>query len=607
MNSQTSKGVMSEKASAGWWDGMHSGFNPWLLLDTQYQVGVNITNRGGYLYTRPGYRVRLTLPSGNLQGIKIFKPTKDGAVARQTIVFAVDGKVYYSPFPLTQPANWESFRLKNINFNASAKRIYWEIAEKNVIASSTGELSIIPTYSVLMMQDGITAAAFWDGVENRHLNENGANSKETPIGTWMVWSGSRLWLARGSKILAGDLGDPLTFDERIAPTTSGDFTFSGEITGLARTIGDNRASNIVVFTLNDSAMLLTSITNRESWTSTQNFQTVLYPDLGCVAGKSIVNHAGLLWWVSPGGLVNTDSAAAAFLSSRIRYRDVEMARSKMNFAGDLSGICSASFENFLLVSTPSDDLLNAHTWAMDWAIANDIHREGQPAWSSIWKGTRPVEWANDNIDGAKRIFFGSIDYQELNGSFNHIWEAFMDDHTDSYEQAGALVQNKIYCEAEMKPLGDGLDMKRFRYLEADLVNIGGNVNFKASVAGTRGGYYTLMNRIIIATINNSAGSNKLDTLLGQGVSLRLQSRRVRSKEAPFDERVQNNVESIFQNTKDKMFSILFQWCGRCGIESYRFYLENISEPAVGTCEGDETGVRVVTEDGQTFLFDDANG
>ncbi len=604
MNSQSAKGVTSEKASAGWWDGMHSGFNPWLLLDTQYQIGVNITNRGGYLYTRPGYRVKLTLPSGNLQGIKIFKPTKDGAVSDQVIVFAVDGKIYYSPFPLTQPANWESYRLKNLSFNPTAKRIYWEVAEKNVIASSTGELSIIPTYAVLMIQDGITAAGFWDGVDNRHLNEADG---ETPIGTWMAWSGSRLWLARGSKVLAGDLGDPLTFKERIDPTTSGDFSFSGEITGLARTIGDNRASNIVVFTLNDSAMLLTSIIDRQSWTETQNFQTVLYPDLGCVAGKSIVNHAGLLWWVSPGGLVNTDSAAAAFLSSRIRYRDVEMARSKMNFAGDLSNICSASFENFLLVSTPSNDLLNSHTWAMDWAIANDIHREGQPAWSSIWKGTRPVEWANDNIDGAKRIFFGSIDYQELNGSFNHIWEAFIDDHTDSYEVGGELVQNPIYCEAEMKPLGDGLDYKRFRYLEADLVNVGGNVNFKASVAGTRGAYYTLINQQIIATINNDVGSNKLDTLLGQGVGLRLQSRRLRSKEAPFDERVQNNVESDFPNTKDKQFSILFQWCGRCGVESFRFFLENIAETSVGACQENETGVRVVTEDGQTFLFDDANG
>lgn len=606
MNSQIAKGATDEKAGAGWWDGMHSGFNPWLLLDTQYQYAVNVTNRGGYLYTRPGYRVRLTLPSGNLQGVKIFKPTKEGAVATQALVCAVDGNVYYVPFPLVQPTNWEQFKLKNIQFNPSAKNVYWEVTEKNVVASSTGTLSIVPTYSVLMMQDGITAAGYWDGVTNAHLDET---KQETPRGTWMVWSGSRLWLARGSKMLAGDLGDPLSFKERVDAATLGDFTFTGEITGVARTIGDNRTSNIVVFTINNSEMLLTSITDREQWTKTTNFQTILYPDLGCVAGRSITNHAGLLWWFAPGGLVNSDSAAASFLSSRIRFRDVELARSKYNLSGDLSGICSASFENFLLCSTPSNDIYNSHTWAMDYAIANDIHREGQPAWAAVWKGTRPVEWANDIIDGSKRIFFASVDYQSLNGSFNHIWEAFMDDHTDSYETVDAsntrtLVQNKIYCEAEMKPLGDGLDYKRFRFLQADLINVGGEVNFKASVAGTRGAYHEIIHKKIIATIDNSGvSSEKLEQLLAQGTTLRLQSRRVTSEEAPYDERAQNNVESDFPDTKDKNFSILFQWCGRMGIEAYRIFTDKVSEKPVGACEDDETGVRCVTEDGQTFLFD----
>lgn len=605
MQQRRQTGVNLEKSTAGWWDGANSGFMAWLLPDTQYQWAVNIVNRGGYIQTRPGYRVRLTLPEGNLQGCIIFKPTKDGTTVGQSLVFAVDGKVYYSPFPLVQPANWEAFRLKNITFSPTAKQVYWAIGEKSVVTASGGTLQIVPTYSVLVMQDGTSQAAYYDGIINEHTDENKLG---VPRGTWMTFSGSRLWVARNATVLASDLSDPLTFKERT--TISSDFKFLGEITGLANTVGDNRRSNIVVFTGNDSSMLLSSVVDRNEWATTANFQTTLYPNLGCVSGRSITYHSGLLWWYADGGLVSSDSAAANFLSSRIQYKDIELARSKRNLSEDLSMICASSFENYLLVSVPSGDTLNAHTWALDYAVVNDIHRQGQPAWQPIWTGTRPVEWTSGVIDGSRRIFYASVDYQALGGSFNHIWEAFMPDRTDSYETTDAanttvLVQNPIYCEFETKPLGDGNDFKRFDYAVMDLVEIGGEVNLKVSVAGTNGGYSEILHKKIIATISSEGVANQdVVQMADAGVTFRLQSRRLKTEMAERGSGAENNVESELPNTTSKYHSLLFQWCGRMGIEQVTFYTENMPETSVGTCEKDEDGLNIVTEDGTAFHFEE---
>jgi hypothetical protein len=603
----------AEKPTLGWFGGCNSVKTPFLLPDNQYVWGVNVVNRGGVVQTRPGRRLWLTAPSGNFQGARIFSITNTESALNKVIVFAVDGKVYYSPFENgqpVQPANWESYRLKNISFQKSAKKIYWEVAEKSV-QQTESSINIVPTYTVLMMQDGTTAAGYWDGVTNAHLNEN-SPALETPIGTWMKSSGGRLWVARGTYVIASDLLDPLKFSERVEGTVRGDYSFDGEITGLTTSIGDNRKSNLIVFTEENTSTLLSSITDREKWETTDNFQTELFPSVGCVAGKSIINHAGLLWWYSHGGLVNSDSAAAAFLTSKISYRDVEMGRTKRNLAPDLSGACAASFESYLLVSVPSGDELNGQTMVLDYSISDELNGESSPAWNGIWTGIRPVEWFDGTIDGEKRLFSASIDYQALpndtTGSFNHIWEEFQSDRNDSYETIDAnntrtLVKNKIFCSFETKQLGDGMDLKTFLYAEADLIEIGGEVNFKMSYAGATGGYHEIANKKIIATIEAEGIDNDtLQEMYERIGPFKVQSRRVTTQNAIQDVNAVP-VESRYDIRVSKAFSLLFQWCGRCGIESTRVYLEQFAEPSEGRCEEDETGINVVTQDGTSFQIE----
>jgi hypothetical protein len=247
---------------------------------------------------------------------------------------------------------------------------------------------------------------------------------------------------------------------------------------------------------------------------------------------------------------------------------------------------------------------------MDYATANDQFKEEPPAWNGIWTGTRPVEWAVDMIDGQKRAFFCSVDYQALaDGSFNHIWEAFQPDRTDSYDILDAsntvtTVQNPIFCSFESKIYGDGLDYKRFRYAEFDLIEIGGTVNVRGSFGGNKGTFHEILRKQIIATLTAGDSTNDDVQELGRRLgSFRVQSRRLKSQDAAFLYPNEESVESQFSPDRDKGFNILLQWCGRMGIEAFRMYYEAIPWEVKGAVEAEETGYNILTEDGVSFHFD----
>ncbi len=595
-----------EKAAAGWFNGCNSVKNPWVMQDSQYRWGVNIMCRGGYAQTRPGYKMVLTLPEGNLQGMIIFKVTKNetDAVTGNYLVFAVDGFVYAIPFPLAQPTDWSSYKLSGIQFSNQASKIYWCAAEKSISTStSTGTLQLSGTYSVLMMQDGVNQAAYWDGQTSAHLDEE---AKQTPRGTWMAFSGLRLWVARGNSVIAGDLTDPLSFEERVTGDARGDFRFTGEVTGLANSIGDNRRGNLIVFTADNAEALLSSILDRSTWGSTANFQTTLFPDVGCVAGRSIVSHAGLLWWYSYGGLIAVDSAAAAFLTSQIHYRDVEMGQSKRNFAPDLSNVCAASFESFLMVSVPSGDILNAHTMVLDYSIADELGSESPPAWNGVWTGIRPVEWSTAKENGRKSLYAASVDYMNLGGSYNHVWEAFQPNRYDSYDQLdadNALVtqKNRIYCSFESKLLGDGMDMKQFKYGELHLTEVSGEVDLRVSYGGTKGGYHEILRQKLISTVNNDSGNATVNTLWNALGDFRSQGRHLRTEEADIDPPGScPQLEAPYPGSVDRAFSLYVQWCGEMAIDSFRIIAAPYPEPSIGKCPADETDFNIISPNGYPY-------
>lgn len=604
------------KADAGWVSGMNTIRNPWILREDQYQRAVNIVNRGGLIQTRPGYGMRLIAPAGNFQGFESFKLNKtlsDGTKREEDwMLIACNGNIYALPFPLAQPRRWEDFRLNGIKFDANTPYIYFCQAEKSLQLLSDQTVQTVPTYNVMMMQSGLNDAAYWDGDIAEHIDETAPNLG-TPRGTWMVWSGSRLWIVRGKLMIASDLLDPLKFIERTQGEGRGDFSFPKLITGAASFVDSERNEIVVVFTEDRSEILKSGIRDRATWPLTSNFQSILFPSTGCVSGWSIVFQAGLMWWYSQGGLVSSDSAASSFLTSQVNFKDAEMAFSKQYFTNDLSGICGLSFENYLLMSVPVGEKLNSETFVLDYATMSESSAEHIPAWNSSWTGIRPIKWLSANINGQRRAFAASVDYTTLSdGSHNHIWEAFLPEREDSFFELNSdftvtEYKQPIFWEWESRLLGDGLELKSFRYADLDFREISGDVTISVSYRGNRGPYKEIACKKILAqtSYENSGakGFEDDEDSLGQ---LRKQSRRITTQVAQ-DIPSCGTCESGKVDNIDKCFSFLVRCCGQAALESINMFMDPYPEKSNGVVEKDETQICVVDEKGINHIYDRIKG
>jgi len=259
--------------------GMDGYTSPNLLQNGEYVEGMNIICRGGPAQTRPGsISSPMKLPRGRVQGMTMFKPNS----GIQHLVFAINGLVYASPYPFQ-----EYSQLRNIKFSPYSKFVAWATGIKSSEYAPNGDLVFVdsPT-NILIMQDGVTQAAFWDGSQNRHLNPV---NLETPVGLWMQWSNNRLWVSRGSQIFASDIGNPLGFSEGQYLNEGRAFYLTGPCTGIAES---SDRQGIICFTSENGSFIQSSIQDRTQWLNTAGFQQLLLPNIGCVSARSIVQQYG---------------------------------------------------------------------------------------------------------------------------------------------------------------------------------------------------------------------------------------------------------------------------------------------------------------------------
>jgi hypothetical protein len=382
-----------------WSLGCNSVVEPSNVPDGQYQWLVNGTNRGGIPQTRPGFNC-IPAGYGQARGMTVFTPLNGVA----NLVVAIGSSVLYIAYPFTGAFT----ALPGISFN-TAGPVVFETTVKNFDEASDGTLTVITPTPILMMSDGQTRTAYWDGTISRHLDPS---QNETPIGLWMKWVGSRLWISNGSVLRASNLLDPLLFTEENILSEGGSFSLPDTITGIGVTPD---YSTLLVCTSSTTTSFQANIVDRTQWQTTSGFQKEIFPGIGCVGGKSFVNQYGITWWFAQGGMIGLNQAIQTYQTSRIHYIDMNMMRSKANLSPDISGICCGTFENFLTVSVPSGDIHNAHTWLMDQAPrgsleTNPIYSTEVSAWTGIFTGIRPVEWVTTTINGRTRCFVLSQDY-----------------------------------------------------------------------------------------------------------------------------------------------------------------------------------------------------
>lgn len=581
-------------ASRLWTAGINSLIDPLFLPDNQVQWSFNTINRGGVYQTRPGYCAfhDSTFRNREPRGFTIFTPS-DGV---PIMVKALGSSIRYAKGP--DFSTWTT--LGGITLDGLNGPVYFETVVKGARTNSDGSLTIFNPRPYLVIQTGVSRAYMWDGSA---LTQMEPARNETPIGTWMKWVGSRLWVAYGNKLVASNLLEPDNFTNDGSDLSgAGYFTFPEPITGLGMTPDQN---TLLVFTASTTSSIQANILDRSLWSTTPAFQKIILPEIGCVAGRTIVNQYGMVWWLSEGGLIGLNDALLAFRSSRIHYQDQEMSRSKSNLSNNLSGACAGAYENFLVVSVPSGSLYNAHTWVMDQGILDSVETQSPPAWASCWTGTFPVQWVTAFIDGRSRCFHmsrGQFILQPDNAPVPDIFESFTalrkDISINSADQRQVL---DIDCSLETKYMSFDGGYHAFKYAEIMLVELARNVHIDVFYASRHSNYKQVLNKDIVSTVDMFNGSEEFDTI---DTRLR-QTRRVRTTD---DESMDSDddpyVEDNRTRNKDLGFFLLIEWTGEAGIESINLCGSPTGDNQGGNVEDDEGTQRYILPEGMGAITTD---
>lgn len=540
--------------------GVNSNLNPRNLNSAQLSWGINIINKGGDIDTRPGYESLFRLPDGKAQGMVAFTPTG----GQPNLVMAVNGLIYVSEFPFT---DYE--QLPNIEFDPNVDHVSF----KEALQAKDGATVIEPK-SVLIMQDGKSKPAYWDGFISRHLNP-GIPSNETVQGLWMEWIGNRLWVARGRELFASDIFDPLHFTENTYLSIGGSLqAMDGDvITMLARTAD---SQSLLVFTIHNTTIIQAGITDRAAWQTTPSFISLLFPGVGSAAGKSGFYHNGELWWYSVEGSRRFTQVGATIRNSRNGVSSIEMRRSFDNITKQVqSKVCGFSFNTFLGHSVPSGDVFNRHTWVLDTSTNSQLSSDSPLAWQGVWMGTRPVEWVTLNVMGVERVFHISQDACGI-----RVWEAFKPNRLDN----GA----RIFCSVEFPGLlyGEKISFKKFRYDEFYLTRLIGEVDLTVDYRGDAGCWKNILDIQLCAThcFSNVVCDGPNKTIMNQ-------NRYIRTQEG---EHFCNDVDGWFTSENiGSFFQSRIRWYGRNGVNKYKSFADQWQEPSHGACEKSDAVCKIL--------------
>lgn len=397
--------------------GMKSDSDPGQLPLGYYYTGINTLNLGGVVSCRPGYRCLVSFPNGNLQGSEVFKPQ----IGLEQMMVAIDGVIYVAEWPFL-----DFHILPNVQFSPSAKQVYFELttqSARRINSDFSSPIEVIPPRVIMIMQDGgETAPAWYDGAQSEH---DRGNSFGIPAGSVMKWVGDRLWVSKNNQVFASDISNPFSFREQIYLGGTTSFYFIGDVTAMVRT-PSIESPQLMVFTDSNASILQANIRERDLWPTTPNFQMEVV-QIGTPSERGVISHYGHIVWYSPQGMVFFDPATSGKVTSRLPIRDNEMLTSKSRLSEDLSLVAIGAFGQYLLVSVPSEDNFNKHTWVLNHASLETLSDDSGPSWSGYWIGTRPVQWNFGTIVGTERIFYTSTD---ADGT-NRLWEAFIPDRLDN--------------------------------------------------------------------------------------------------------------------------------------------------------------------------------
>lgn len=532
---------------SAWINGVDSSVDPSQLAPGTAWSAINMINIGGVWSCRPGYRCILKLPKGNLQGAAIFRPQ----LGLEQMLFAIEGKIYVSTFPFNR-----FDQVQGLEFLSYAKQVFFtqtvQSAKRITPGSLTSAIELIEPKAVMIIQDGgFTAPGFYDGSNAGHIK---GIPFQTPAGGTSEWVGDRLWVSVRNRVFASDIGNPFSFVEQIYLGGSDALNFSRDVTAMIKTPSVD-SPQLLVFTEDDTTLIQASQRDRSLWSTIEGFQKEIM-QIGCTSDRAVASQYGRLFWFSSSGLVIFNPATSQYLTSEAPTRDNEMMVSKKFLRDDLSQVAFGTMGQWLLISVPSEDEKNLHTWVLNNASFEKVAEEGKPVWNGYWIGTRPVEWICGAIANAERAYHVSID---ADGE-NRLWETFRPERMDSDSCA---ITWALFTRGQFGPSSPGTPKLpgvacRYQFSDIAFTDVSRDTDIGVqSAPGVRGSFKPVATRMIsieqgsLSWDRQISGTDKIFALKPQSRILRtedlsLQNPNAESGSCPVESKLNDDVEESFQ-------------------------------------------------------------
>jgi hypothetical protein len=363
--------------------GMDSGKSPSLIEKNQVFYAQNITFRGGFARTRPGFRrgkivasaAATALKDGRFQGAHYYQHS-DGT---GSLIAVAAGDVYRIS------ASGSSWAVTDITNSVS-------------LSSSVSRMHFLQAENYLIIQDGTSRPFIWDG--SGAARASVADDDEIEPGTAMAYGNGRIWVANGRTLTAGDiLGSTtgiLEFTENDYLAGGGSFTVpigTSDITSLEFISAPNTAlghGELVVFTA-DAVTSISVPVDRHDWFALKDpIQKVVLINNGSVGDHTVEHVSGDLYFRSRDGIRSLIMA----VRDQEQYGNTpisrEMARIlKYDNPAYFAETSSVLFHNrYLCTALPSNDASRGVAYrglvALDFDLVGGLKGKLPMAYDGFW-------------------------------------------------------------------------------------------------------------------------------------------------------------------------------------------------------------------------------
>lgn len=464
--------------------GMSSSLSPSIIQPNQFAMGTNVTNRDGFIRTRPKY-MRMTVDfQGNtdaetwymtnpISGEGYFQSSSGQSVfvccaGGRFFGFTVSGNGYSATgFEFTPPGNR----------NSKFQPITWFCQAANL----------------LVAQNGLDIPVIFDGSSGRRSN---LLANEVPVGRQMAYINDRLFVVSPDQrqIFPGDLAystptSVVTFTEINQPATQGGQPLAiplelGGITGMKVTAQTNTQAGqgVLLVTTPLSITSINPIVQRNLWPTIQ-LQNVAMIGNGFTSNNSAVVN-GDVWGKSIDGFRSFIMAQRNFFTNLYgtqswgnTSQSQEILRIIENNDATLFEFAHlAFFDNRLLMTVMPQAINNGMgcyhlgVVSLNFDAISSITTKSNPAYEGVWTGVNPYGFCTGAVGSVQRCFMFAYDPVTGMNSFWEITTQYGNDN-DQDRIPAAIETRSFNFQSPYQP-------KEIQSTEVFVDEINGEVNFQ---------------------------------------------------------------------------------------------------------------------------------